>query len=182
MYDNQAYFGLIDRCTSHRRCPPVLAPNLLGANFVPWSIEHSLCRRKTWWRLKRPLEYDIPPNLNGLRQLVSGFGDPSTYKGFRAFMETVASHETLLPATIFTLCDLPRNDNYGISDVAAPKIGSRFLKWPGHSYSTDLRFRNQVFKMHYRFSMPRDQRKLSNGERCAISCKHWSWKLKQTNN
>jgi hypothetical protein len=77
--------------------------------------------------MEQSTHYMIPPDVNSLRQLVSGFGDASTYKPYRASMEMIASHETLMPATVFNLCDLPHNENYGVSDTAAPKIGSRFL-------------------------------------------------------
>jgi hypothetical protein len=42
-------------------------------------------------------------------------------------MQSVADHETLMPATVFNLCDLP-HDGYGLSGESAPRIASNFLK------------------------------------------------------
>ncbi|CEP08307.1 hypothetical protein [Parasitella parasitica] len=69
--------------------------------------------------------FQINHNINHLRQVVAGFGDISTYKEYRCSLD-ILNHETLMPATVFTLCDLPHS-KYGVSDTAATKIASRFL-------------------------------------------------------
>ncbi|KAI8146891.1 hypothetical protein BJV82DRAFT_508760 [Fennellomyces sp. T-0311] len=77
--------------------------------------------------MEQATNYTATPDVNAIRQLVSGFGDPSTYKPYRASLEKIGNHETMMPVTVFNLCDLPHNGNYGVSDTAAPKIASRFL-------------------------------------------------------
>lgn len=77
--------------------------------------------------MKQKNNYVMEPNVNSIRQVVSGFNDPSTYKPFRASWEPLMNNDLLLPATIFKLCDLPHTE-YGVSNTSAAKIGSRFMK------------------------------------------------------
>ncbi|KAI7854846.1 hypothetical protein BDC45DRAFT_440131, partial [Circinella umbellata] len=77
--------------------------------------------------MKEKKKYVVVPNLNSIRQVVSGFNDPSTYKPYRASWKPLLNNDILLPATIFKLCDLPHTD-YGASNTSAAKIGSRFMK------------------------------------------------------
>lgn len=72
-------------------------------------------------------DYDIELNINHVRQLVSGFGNVSTYKPYRASMDLLEKYETLMPATVFNLCDFPGNEKYGVSDSAVSMLASRFL-------------------------------------------------------
>lgn len=95
-------------------------------NFNALYIAENIERFKE--AIAQETEFCPPQDLNALHQLVSGFSDPSTYGLYRALAECLLPvHETLLPSTIFTLCDLPHNGNYGVSRTAATKIGSRFL-------------------------------------------------------
>ncbi|KAG1469489.1 hypothetical protein G6F56_003229 [Rhizopus delemar] len=77
--------------------------------------------------MKEKKKYVVEPNSYGIRQVVSGFNDPLTYKPYRASWKSLANNDILLPATIFKFCDLPHTD-YGASNSPAAKIGSRFMK------------------------------------------------------
>ncbi|KAI9256590.1 hypothetical protein BDA99DRAFT_562027 [Phascolomyces articulosus] len=76
--------------------------------------------------MKEKSDYHVEPNLNNIRQAISGFNDPSTYKPYRASWEPLMNNNILLLSTIFTLCDL-LHTGYGVSNTAAAKIGSRVL-------------------------------------------------------
>lgn len=77
--------------------------------------------------MKEKKKYVVEPNSYGIRQVVSGFNDPLTYKPYRASWKSLANNDILLPETIFKFCDLPHTD-YGASNSPAAKIGSRFMK------------------------------------------------------
>ncbi|KAI9259701.1 hypothetical protein EDC94DRAFT_611837 [Helicostylum pulchrum] len=77
--------------------------------------------------MEAAMEYIIEYNINYIRQLVSGFGNISTHKPYRASIDLLEKHETLMPATVFNLCDFPGNGNYGVSDVSVSVLCSRFL-------------------------------------------------------
>lgn len=58
--------------------------------------------------------FTVPKSLTSLRQLTSGFGDSTTYLPFRAAHEEL-NDDLMVPATVFTLCDMPHNQGYGTS-------------------------------------------------------------------
>ncbi|KAG0169491.1 hypothetical protein DFQ28_010124 [Apophysomyces sp. BC1034] len=69
----------------------------------------------------------ISPSLSALRQVTSGFDSSSTFKMFRM---TFAPFDDLLhmPATIFTICDLPSFVGYGSNHGSATRIASCLLQ------------------------------------------------------
>ncbi|KAI8888226.1 hypothetical protein K501DRAFT_124282, partial [Backusella circina FSU 941] len=71
--------------------------------------------------------YAPQKTLTSLRQLVSGFDNPSTFFYARASHEEFEVDQ-LMPATIFTICDLPPNQGYGSAADASGKLASRFLQ------------------------------------------------------
>jgi hypothetical protein len=59
-----------------------------------------------------PMTYSPQKSISSLRQLISGFDDKSIYFYARASNEEF-DVDQLMSATIFTVCELPRNQGYG---------------------------------------------------------------------
>ncbi|CEP11913.1 hypothetical protein [Parasitella parasitica] len=73
------------------------------------------------------MSYAPQKTPTSLRQLVSGFDNPSTFFYARASHEEFEVDQ-LMPATIITICDLPHNQGYGSAANASGKLASRFLQ------------------------------------------------------
>lgn len=98
--------------------------------------------------LQQGRDYCPAFDMNKVRQLISGFNNPATFQPYRATAECfLPCYETHLPATVFTLCDLPTTESYGVSNTSAPKIGSRFLSIIAASeWEDDFKISHQSFK------------------------------------
>lgn len=62
--------------------------------------------------------YTALASLPSLRQLLSGFDDSSMYFLTRTTLQECKA-DTLMPATVFTACDLPHNKGFGFSNIFA---------------------------------------------------------------
>ncbi|KAI9498055.1 hypothetical protein BDB00DRAFT_867711 [Zychaea mexicana] len=85
--------------------------------------------------------YMFPPySISSMRQVSTGFDDASSFAPWRAIIDVLESILTM-PATVFTLCDLPHNQGYRVSATSTEKIASRFIKdWDKLAASmTDLK-------------------------------------------
>ncbi|KAG1143853.1 hypothetical protein G6F37_008619 [Rhizopus arrhizus] len=74
-----------------------------------------------------PFTFTAPKTVLSLRQLTSGFGDSSTFLTARAAHDEFAT-DFRMPATVFSLCNLPHNQGYGASANSTGKLASRFLQ------------------------------------------------------
>ncbi|CAO3594202.1 unnamed protein product [Absidia cylindrospora] len=66
-------------------------------------------------------------NICNQRQLISGFHHRSTYEFWRASAPGFQD-QLHMPVTVFTLCDVPHFDGYGVGEKASATIASRFLQ------------------------------------------------------
>jgi hypothetical protein len=81
--------------------------------------------------------YTMPTSLTSLRQLLSGFGDPSI------FLPLCAAHEELdddfmVPTIIFTLCGTPHSPCYDVSRYLQSLIMPMINAMPTPDFSTVL--------------------------------------------
>ncbi|ORX61964.1 hypothetical protein DM01DRAFT_1369885 [Hesseltinella vesiculosa] len=67
------------------------------------------------------------PTISSLRQLTSSFNDPSTFMPWRTSLDCL-NNDHQLPATVFTLCDLPHNQGYGTANLSPENLASRLLQ------------------------------------------------------
>jgi hypothetical protein len=96
--------------------------------------------------MRSPAAYTMPTSLTTLRQLVSGFGDSTTFLPLRRAHEELDG-DLMVPTTVFILCDTPHSQGYGTSANSTGKLASRFLQslamsmmtlLPTPDFSTDL--------------------------------------------
>ncbi|ORY99313.1 hypothetical protein BCR43DRAFT_489075 [Syncephalastrum racemosum] len=66
-------------------------------------------------------------SISSMRQISTGFDDPSSFAPWRAGLAVLETDLTM-PATVFTLCDLPHNQGYGSSASSTEKVASRFIQ------------------------------------------------------
>ncbi|KAI7892469.1 uncharacterized protein EV154DRAFT_504536 [Mucor mucedo] len=66
-------------------------------------------------------------NISSLRQVTSSFSKCSSYFLWRSTLQEFDS-STLSPATVFTLCDLPNKDGYGVGSTSNSKLSSHILQ------------------------------------------------------
>lgn len=76
-------------------------------------------------------------SMSSLWQLTSGFDDPSTFASWWAILQEFKSDLTM-PATVFTLCDVPNKQGYDSSALSTEKIASRFVQALALSFLDDV--------------------------------------------
>ncbi|ORE02291.1 hypothetical protein BCV72DRAFT_338821 [Rhizopus microsporus var. microsporus] len=74
-----------------------------------------------------PMTYSSQKSVLSLRRLVSGFDDKSTYLYARAIHEEF-DVDQLMPAIVFTVCDLPHSQGYGSLASSSRNLHRDFYK------------------------------------------------------
>lgn len=106
-----------------------------GVEFGHGSITDSNCKiylmkSKVEEFLKMFETFKLNPlhvNISNLRQITSSFSKCSSYLLWRSTLQEFDS-SIYSPATVFTLCDLPNKDGYGVGATSGAKLGSQILQ------------------------------------------------------
>ncbi|KAG2189580.1 hypothetical protein INT46_001603, partial [Mucor plumbeus] len=106
-----------------------------GVEFGHGSITDSNCKiylmkSKVEEFLKMFETFKLNPlhiNISSLRQVTSSFSKCSSYLLWRSTLQEFDS-SVYSPATVFTLCDLPNKDGYGVGSTSGAKLGSHILQ------------------------------------------------------